>query len=187
MEVDLPSGFVPNGEAPETRSPLRKMYVKAHLAVDCRLYAMYAQGLAFLFKTDTALRIKGVHFSPAHWTTKAEKASGRPIIDSTDATSRYLVLNTDEVSEKAKVKWGEIVHPTIEYFILMIVNFLKTHPELAMANIDLWKTDLRGAYTLMSFKARNCMKFAMEFMGGSRSYFCAVYLAGPQRRLPSKS
>ena len=77
MEVDLASGFVPNGEAPETRSPLRKIHVKAHLAVDCMFYAMYAEGLAVLFKTDTALRIKGVHFSPVHWTTKAEKASGR--------------------------------------------------------------------------------------------------------------
>ena len=59
MVVDLPSGFVPNGEAPETRFPLRKMYTKAHLAVDCMFYAIYTQGLAFLFKTETALRIKG--------------------------------------------------------------------------------------------------------------------------------
>ena len=78
MEVDLPSGFVPNGEAPETRSPLRKMYIKAHLAVDCMFYAIYTQGLAFLFKTETAIRIKGVHFSLAHWAKKAEKASGKP-------------------------------------------------------------------------------------------------------------
>ena len=48
----------------------------------------------------------------------------------------------------------------------MIVNFVKAHPELIMADIDLWKTNLRGAYTLMSFKASNCMKFAVELVGG---------------------
>ena len=62
MEVDLPTGFTPNGEAPETRSTLRKMYVKTHLAVDCMLYAIYTQGLAFLLKTSTALKVEGIHF-----------------------------------------------------------------------------------------------------------------------------
>ena len=33
-----------------------------------------------------------------------------------------------------------------------------------MADIDLWKTDLKGAYTLMSFKSSNCMKFAVELV-----------------------
>ena len=64
MEVDLPAGFVPNGEAPETRSTLRKMYVKAHLAVDCMFYAIYTQGLAFLLNTDTAIKVKLVTVSP---------------------------------------------------------------------------------------------------------------------------
>ena len=64
MEVDLPVGFVPNGGAPETRSTLRKMYVKTRLAVDCRFYAIYTQGLTFLLKTSTALKVKGVHSSP---------------------------------------------------------------------------------------------------------------------------
>ena len=95
MEVDLPIGFRPNGEAPETRSTLRKMYVKTHLAVDCMLYAIYTQGLAFLLKTSTA-----------HWAKKAEKACGRPIIDSTDANSEYPVLNTEDVSDMARARWG---------------------------------------------------------------------------------
>ena len=176
MEVDLPVGFIPNGEAPETRSTLRKMYVKAHLAVDCMFYAIYTQGLAFLLKTDTALKVKGVHFSPAHWAKKAEKACGRPIIDSTDANSRYPVLNTEEVSDMARARWGEIVHPTIEDFILMIIGFVERQPGLTMADVDPWKTDLRGAYTMMSFKASNCMKFAVELVGGTMIIFlCRLF------------
>ena len=67
MEVDLPEGFVPNGETPDLRSPLRKKYVETHLAVDCMFYAMFTAGLAFIFSTETALRVPRVHFSPAHW------------------------------------------------------------------------------------------------------------------------
>ena len=176
MAVDLPAGFVPNGEAPETRSTLRKMYVKAHLAVDCMFYAIYTQGLAFLLKTDTAIKVKGIHFSPAHWAKKAEKTCGRPIIDSTDANSQYPVLNTEEVAEMARARWGEIAHPTIEDFILMIVDFVEKRPGLTMADVDLWKTDLKGAYMLMSFKADNCMKFAVELVGGITIIFlCGLF------------
>ena len=60
---------------------------------------------------------------------------------------------------------------TIEDFILMIVHFLDAHPGLTMADIDLWKTDLRGAYTLMSFKATNCIKSAVELVGGMTIIF----------------
>ena len=118
------------------------MYVKTHLAVDCMLYAIYTQGLAFLLKTSTALKVEGIHFSPAHWTKKAEKAYGRPIIDSTDANSEYSVLNTEEVSDVARARWGEIVHPTIEDFVLMILQFVESRPGLTMADMDLWETDL---------------------------------------------
>ena len=57
MEVDLPEGFTPNGETPETRSPLHKMYIKAHLAVDCMFFAMFTAGLAFIFRREKALKI----------------------------------------------------------------------------------------------------------------------------------
>ena len=106
MEVDLPEGFTPNGDAPETRSPLRKKYVETHLAVDCMFYAMFTAGLAFIFDTETTLKVPGVHFSPTHWAKKAEKACGSPIIDSTDSTSDCPVLNTEEVAELARLRWG---------------------------------------------------------------------------------
>ena len=45
-----------------------------------------------------------------------------------------------------------------------------------MADVDLWKTDLRGAYTLMSFKESNCMKFAVELVGGVTIIFlCGLF------------
>ena len=78
------------------------------------------------------------------------------------------------------------MHPTIEDFILLIVNFLEAHPGLTMADIDQRKTGLRGAYTLMPFKASNCMKFDIELVGGSQSYSYVVYSVDPQHRLPSK-
>ena len=45
-----------------------------------------------------------------------------------------------------------------------------------MADVDLWKTDLRGAYTLMSFQPSNCMKFAVELVGGVTTIFlCGLF------------
>ena len=40
----------------------------------------------------------------------------------------------------------------------------------------MWKTDLREAYTLMSFKSTNCMKFAMELVNGVTIIFlCGLF------------
>ena len=89
------------------------------------LHAIYAAGLAFIFTLQTALSIPGIHFSPAHWAPKAGKECGRPIIDSTDSTSPYPVLNSEEVSERAQVRYGVIRHPTIDDVVVMVVNFLK--------------------------------------------------------------
>ena len=99
MAVDLPSGFVPNGEAPETRSPLRKVHQGTP---GCRLHVLcdvYSR-LSFPVQDGHGPQDRRVHFSPAHWAKKAEKTSSRPTINSTDATSPYPVLNTEEVSER---------------------------------------------------------------------------------------
>ena len=76
------------------------------------------------------------------------------------------MLNTDEVADLAKQTWGDILHPTITDIVLMVVGLVRDSPGLSMDDVDMWKTDLRGAYTLMSFKASNCMKFAVELVNG---------------------
>ena len=85
------------------------------------------------------------------------------------------MLNTDEVADLAKQRWGDILHPTITDIVLMVVGLVCDNPGLSMDDVDMWKTDLRGAYTLMSFKSTNCMKFAVELVND----ITIIFLCGP--------
>jgi hypothetical protein len=64
-------------------------------------------------------------------------AGGSPLI------SPYTKRECDEM-------WGVIVHPTIGDFVKMIVRFVE-EMDVGWDRILLWKVDLRGAYTLLSF------------------------------------
>ena len=103
------------------------------------------------------------------------------------STSECSDLNTQEVADLTKQRWGEILHPTIDDIVLMVVGLVRDSPELSMEDVDMWKTDLRGAYTLMPFKASSCMKFAIELVNGVTIIFCAGCSAGRRLPLPSRS
>ena len=166
MPVDTPEGFYPNGRISGGKPKLRKLYHRAHQAVDALLYKLVEARLAFVLTVQAALTIHGIHFSPAHWAVKPTKKSGRALIDSTDKTSRYPVLNSKEVAEQAAERWGRIQHPTIVQIIIMICEFMAAHPEASWKDLVLWKMDLRNAYHLLSFRADNCQLFAVELVGG---------------------
>jgi hypothetical protein len=46
--------------------------------------------------------------------------------------------------------WGRIEHPTIKSLVRMIVSFV-TSRGVSLEEVILWKVDLKGAYTLLSF------------------------------------
>ena len=174
MPVDLPEGFYPNSSPGASRSPLRQLYRTAHKAVDALLYKLAALGWAFVLTMDSALTIPGIHFSPAHWAVKPAKQSGRAIVDSTDCTSLYPVLNSPTVAAAAEARFGRIIHPTIEDMVRTIWEFKSQHPQEPWARIALWKMDLRNAYHLLSFESKSCQLFAVELLGG----ICLIFLCG---------
>jgi hypothetical protein len=69
--VATPPGFYPNGDRPEERPPLRKLYQKTHKAVGRMFLDLVEEGLAIILPSDVAFRIPGLHVSPAHWAPKA--------------------------------------------------------------------------------------------------------------------
>lgn len=172
--VETPPGFYPNGQRAEERPPLRHLYKRTHKAVDKMIYDLVQSGLALVLTAATAYDIGGLHVSPAHWAPKAGKAHGRPLIDSTDANSPYPVLNSAAVSKWAQEYFGEIRHPTIIDFVLMIWDFKQAHPEVTWDQVVLFKMDLKGAYNLLSFKARFCKLFSVELVGG----LVVIFLCG---------
>ena len=162
MRVAIPQGFVPNGHQP--RSPLRISYEAVSSAVNKMLGAVIEQRLAFLLPLDMAQAyVPNLHLCKAHWTTKKGKASGRPLGDLSNVDG--TPLNTDATADAATTYYGPISHPTIEDIAIMVHQFWKEasarDPSLRYEDLHLWKMDLKGAYTLLSFRAEYVGLFGM--------------------------
>lgn len=162
MKVFRPTGFAPNGTLP--RTPLRSTYEAVAPAVNKMLGAVVEQRLAFLIPLQCAQEhVHDLHLCKAHWTTKKGKPSGRPLGDLTfvDGTP----LNTDETAAAATDYYGAIVHPTIEDIARMIYDFWteakKRDPSARWQDLRIWKMDLKGAYTLLSFRPEDVGLFGM--------------------------
>lgn len=162
MKVHLPEGFVPNGRT--APSPLRKTYIAVSTAVNKMLSDLVEQRLSFLIPYSVAKEhIPNLHLAKAHWTRKKGKPSGRPLGDMTfvDGTP----LNTVETAAAAAAYYGEIQHPTIEKIASMVWAFwqerVSANPGARWSDVRIWKMDLRGAYTLLSFRPEDVGLFGM--------------------------
>ena len=176
MVVPLPEGFEPNGASSLTRPKLRELYLTTHKAVDCKFFEMAVAGVAFVLPMAMAENISGIHFSPAHWAVKQGKACGRPIIDSSDRSATTSVLNGREVAEAAAELWSEIELPTVVDVVKEVLSLKGTAPERPWTDLVVWKLDLKGAFTLMSFRPENSKYFAVELVGGLAMIFlCGLF------------
>jgi hypothetical protein len=162
MKVHVPEGFKPNGHQP--RSDLRDIYIDVAPAMNKMYGAVIADRLAFLLPLDLALQhVPNLHLSKAHWCPKKGKPSGRPLGDLSNVDGTRI--NTDETAKAASDYYGAIRHPTIEDIAKMIHDFWmearKRNPRLRQQDLRLWKMDLKGAYTLLSFRPSDAGLFAM--------------------------
>lgn len=166
MLVPIPIGFKPNGSGVLT--PLRASYLKVHQAVNKMVAETVSSCLGFLLPKDLALEtIPRLHLCTAHWAQKKGKKSGRPIRDTTyvDGTA----LNTEEATKEAEEYYGLIRHPTIDDIAVMIMDFFMAHGAnhsgKEWSDLRIWKMDLKGAYTLLSFRPNDVSLFGMEVTG----------------------
>ena len=166
MRVFLPSNFVPNGLT--DISPLRESYTKVAPAVNKMLGDLILKRQAFILSYDIAkLYVPKLHLCKAHWTPKKGKESGRPLGDLTyvDGTP----LNTEETAVAAAEHYGAISHPLIDDIAAMIMRYFRSQQAedstTDWADFVLWKMDLRGAYTLISFRPEDVGLFAMRLTG----------------------
>lgn len=156
MRVFLDERFQPSQEPP----PLRSMYLRAAPAVNKLLLEWWEEDLAMIVKTATLRSMPAVHFSPAHWTTKAGKREGRVLFDSSD-DSKYPCLNSENAREQLRRHYGDIGHPTLDDFVQMILDVEDEYPQ-SLHELCLWKWDLRKAFTLLDFREQDCRLLACE-------------------------
>ena len=80
-----------------------------------------------------------------------------------------MALNSDATTAASELYYGVIIHPTIEVIIKMILRFWEQcdRPKTLFhwKRLRLWKMDLRGAYTLLSFRPEDAGLFGMELTG----------------------
>ena len=166
MRVPRPVGFVPNGKS--ALAPLRPSYLKVAGAVNKMIASTVAEKLGFLLPKALAVQtISNLHLCTAHWTPKKGKKSGRPIGDLTFVEG--MALNSDETTASSELYYGIIIHPTIDVIIKMILRFWGQSNEpktmYHWGRLRIWKMDLRGAYTLLSFRPEDAGLFGMELTG----------------------
>jgi hypothetical protein len=181
MPILLRPGFEANGTG--RLPPLRKTYTAVKSAVNRLLVENFHNlGLAFILSKKTALEIKGIHFSPLHWTEKQGKRQGRPIGDCSDGGNEEgnEPLNSDHTKEQSDLLWGIIKHPSIDDAAKMILNYYQKakeeDPTTDWGDIVIMKKDLKGAFTLMFYEASGVSKLAMEMTGDRVIIFiCGIF------------
>lgn len=177
MPLFLDEDFVPNG--PSNIPRLSSTYSRLAPAVDRMLYEDFVvNGLAFVLPKDVVLAyVPQFHLSRLSWTMKHGKKKGRPILD---CSAGDPSVNSDYTKLSCDNKWGVIQHPTISSLVLMILDFwcdmTNSHTDIVWADLVLWKIDLKGAYTLISFEDAAVPFMAAEMSNDTIVFFtCGVF------------
>lgn len=137
-------------ESISRQTNLSSTYQRLAPAVDRMLYEDFVKdGLAFVLPLSLVKRhTPRFHLSRLSWTSKVGKEKGRPILD---CSAGVYPLNSEETKQACDSLWGVIRHPSIQTFIQMILDFVDSQG-VSLNDVILWKVDLKGAYTLLSFK-----------------------------------
>jgi hypothetical protein len=140
--------FLPSSESSKPVK-LSSTYIKMGPAVDKMLFEDFLEEkLAFVLPAQMVYEhVPKYHLSRLSWTSKVGKKKGRPILDCSAGDNP---LNSDDTKRACDEKWGVIFHPTIKTFIEMIISYA-SQKDVPLSALILWKVDLKGAYTLLSF------------------------------------
>jgi len=136
--------FVPTASPP----PMRKLYRQVKGAVNKKILELWGEELVFILPKTVCGQLN-LHYTPIHWTTKVGKKGGRILFDSSD-DKHGQCLNSESVKELVETYYGKIEHPSIQDMVTSITEFVK-RKGCDLADIVLWKADLQGAFTLLSF------------------------------------
>jgi len=157
--------------------PLRARYEKVKHTVNSLLFEQFRGDTMIIMKTDLAVTIDGMHFSPQHQADSKGKPEGRVIGDlSGQHDQSYTPLNgtyetKDDLRDRIAATWGEIKHPTIVQLVLMVLAAVDIH---GWNSLVLWKKDLKGAFNLLNYNPACCKLFAFPLSDG----ITMIHLAG---------
>jgi hypothetical protein len=141
----LDPSYKANGDEPDW-PPLASTYKETSTAVNrCFMENFHDKGSSFVLTKATVKKIIGIGLSKAGC-----------------INSKYTKNACDE-------KWDPFEHPTLESIVRMVLEFYDKaraeDPSVTWDNIVLWKMDLNGAFTLLSFVLEAVPKMCLELTG----------------------
>lgn len=168
---------VGNGCIPPLRTTYRQIAPAVHRLLS---ESTLEKGLAFLLPKELALSVPGVHLSLNSWAPKQGKPKGRPIGDCSDAGPRQTALNSKSAKILSDEHWGVIHHPTLVELARQILDCFdqaqQDDPAARWEDLSLFKMDLAGAYTLLSFRPEDVHLLAFEFINDVVLFYtCGIF------------
>jgi len=180
MNLFLPPEYVPNSVT--GLPPLSKSYLDTHEAVDKMISDNFRdKGLAMVFRLEEIVKVlPEFSVAVAKWTGKKDNEAGRNIHDASFRQFLAWCLNNEFSQQACKDHCGEINYPTVQDIIAMIWEFWerekKLNPNVKWEDLRLWKMDLKGAFTLLNFKAECVKHVALLLQDGLIVFFlCGVF------------
>ena len=159
IPVLIPPGFIANGT---NHGILPTVSAQTH-RVSGAMHRMVSEGyheskLCFVLSLRAARElVPNMHLCTCQWAPKDLKLSGRFCMNCSNGgkAPTNQPLNSEWLRAAARDRWGLISHPTIELLVGMIEEFRAAAIASGMGHrrIRLWKMDLKGAYTLLTFRA----------------------------------
>ena len=161
--------LVPN-RVPPSFSPA---YSVASSAVNKLIYDSYLSGMGLLLPTsclDGVVAPGRLHFSRVGLTLKKGTKSGRVTSNYSYSTLGHSIgsLNSEEVVDMAREKYGPIELATVFELVAMVVTImgLAIAKGLRALDVVLWSMDLKGAFTLLWFTPEDVALLALPLSDG---------------------
>eukprot|EP01041_Mallomonas_annulata_P042143 gene42143-biopygen7118 len=169
--------FVPNMGNPGPK--LSVATVRVLPALQKMLVEQYCDKQQAVLVSKASVIESGIpfHVSKLSWTAKHGKPQGRPITDCSTGGIGQCALNSEAAKNASDSAWGAIVHPSINRVARMCLDFYAKakleDPTVRWSDLRLWKMDLKGAYTLISFMPSDVPLVCVEISPGTLMFFLA--------------
>ena len=146
VEIITCTSFTPRCDA----GRLSESYRAAPWAVLAHIHKARLAGNGILLSKACADSILNRNEICSGIALKKGKASGRLTSNgSGNSARRGGYLNSEEVKIMAEERWGAIKHPTLASIIEMVLG---AEEKWGRDSVVVWKTDLKGAFSLLKFR-----------------------------------
>ena len=182
VPIPVPDDFIPNTSggkpgpqpsaiAQKVGGALRKMVNEG----------FHNRKLCFIIRAqELATLVPNAHTNKSTWAPKAGSKKGRPCIDCGGGgrVPGNQPLNSDWLKSQARETYDPIVLPTIQQFIAMIADFIAKAKKEGKGDrvIRIWKMDIFGAYTQLTFRADDVHLMSASLPGELIAFFmCGTF------------